>query len=186
MTSASQLAWTSRSPSAVHRSPSFGSTSRIGSYRLSGTKGLSLDRKCRRQSCRHPGILQTMMCRHFVSFRILFMKPDPPAFAVLKIVLDVHPDNSANPPSEKHIAAINARSRNSAIESPGMLSSNSPPLRRRHGRLAGLDDVLRAPDRSGGVHGHDLADHEPIKEHPQGREVLLDRGAALAARSSST
>ena len=45
--------------------------------------------------------------------------------------------------------------------------------------LAGLDDVLGAPDRARGVEGQDLADDEPVEEHPQRREVLLDgRGRA--------
>ena len=39
--------------------------------------------------------------------------------------------------------------------------------------LAGLDDVLRSPDRARGVEGQDLADDEPVEEHPQRREVLL-------------
>ena len=41
-------------------------------------------------------------------------------------------------------------------------------------RLSGLDDVLGAPDRARGVEGQDLADDEPVEEHPERREVLLD------------
>ena len=53
--------------------------------------------------------------------------------------------------------------------------------------LAGLDDVLGAPDRARGVEGEDLADDEPVEEHPERREVLLDaRGREGAAVSSST
>ena len=47
-------------------------------------------------------------------------------------------------------------------------------LCREDGGLCGLDDVLRAPDRARGVERQDLAGDEPVKEHPQRREVLLD------------
>ena len=47
-------------------------------------------------------------------------------------------------------------------------------LRGEHWGLAGLDDVLRAAHRARGVEGHDLADDEPVEEHSERREVLLD------------
>ena len=40
--------------------------------------------------------------------------------------------------------------------------------------LAGLDDVLGAPDRARGVEGEDLADDKPVEEHPERREMLFD------------
>ena len=40
--------------------------------------------------------------------------------------------------------------------------------------LAGLDDVLWSPNRARGVEREDLADDEPVEEHPKRREVLLD------------
>ena len=79
--------------------------------------------------------------------------------------------------------AMRARSRSPTTWLVSMALRSVPHLvLDEHGRLAGLDDVLRAPDRCGGVHGHDLADDEPIEEHPQSGEGLLDRGAALAPR----
>ena len=47
-------------------------------------------------------------------------------------------------------------------------------LSRNRPGLAGLDDVLGAPDRTRGVEGQDLADDEPVEEHPERSEVLLD------------
>ena len=47
-------------------------------------------------------------------------------------------------------------------------------LRGEHRGLAGLDDMLRAAHRARGVERQDLADDEPIEEHPQRGEVLLD------------
>ena len=47
--------------------------------------------------------------------------------------------------------------------------------RREDRRRALGDDVLRSPDRGGGVHREDLADDEPVAEHADDRgQVLLD------------
>ena len=43
-----------------------------------------------------------------------------------------------------------------------------------HRGLAGLDHMLRAAHRARGIEGQDLADDEPVEEHPQRGEVLLD------------
>ena len=50
-----------------------------------------------------------------------------------------------------------------------------PGLRGREYRgLAGVGDVLRPAHRARGIEGEDLADHEPVEEHAQRRQVLLD------------
>jgi len=49
-------------------------------------------------------------------------------------------------------------------------------LRREHRGLTFFDAVLRPANGVRGVHGHDLAGDEPIEEHANGGEVLLDRG----------
>ena len=46
-------------------------------------------------------------------------------------------------------------------EAPGLLGGEDRGL-------AGLDDVPRPPDRARGVEGEDLADDEPVEEHPKG------------------
>ena len=55
------------------------------------------------------------------------------------------------------------------------------PLRRarvslaeRTGVFSGLDDVPGPANRACGVGGEDLADDEPVEEHPERREMLLD------------
>jgi hypothetical protein len=48
-------------------------------------------------------------------------------------------------------------------------------LLRQHRRLAFPDRVFRSPDRRRRVRGHDLAHDQPVKEHPDRRQVLLDR-----------
>src|SRR5438034_1195256 len=49
-----------------------------------------------------------MMCWHFVSFRVLFVEPDPPAFAILKIVLDVHSGDDDRPNLMQPVSAFAA------------------------------------------------------------------------------
>ena len=46
--------------------------------------------------------------------------------------------------------------------------------RRQHRRLAALDDVLRPAHRVGGIDREDLADDEPVEQHADRGEVLLD------------
>jgi hypothetical protein len=43
-----------------------------------------------------------------------------------------------------------------------------------HGRFAFLHDVLGCPDGNGGVGFDHLADDQPVKQHLNGGEVLLD------------
>jgi hypothetical protein len=45
---------------------------------------------------------------------------------------------------------------------------------REHGGLAALDDVLGAAHRGGGIAGEDSAGDQPIEQHADGGEVLLD------------
>ena len=46
--------------------------------------------------------------------------------------------------------------------------------RRQHRRLAAFDHVLRAAHGVGGVDGEDLADDQPVEQHADGGQVLLD------------
>src|SRR5262249_9605493 len=71
---------------------------------------------------------------------------------------------------------IKARPRKPCRESVGMksrsvLASSTPQDR----SLTTLDDVRRAFDRRRRLSWHDLADHQIIKEHLDGGQVLLDR-----------
>ena len=49
-------------------------------------------------------------------------------------------------------------------------------LGRQHRGLALRDDMLWTPNGGGRVVGHHLADHQPIEEHADGGETLLDGG----------
>ena len=50
-----------------------------------------------------------------------------------------------------------------------------PGLRgREHWGLAGLDDMLWSAHGARGIEGEHLADDEPVKQHAQRRQVLLD------------
>jgi hypothetical protein len=50
-----------------------------------------------------------------------------------------------------------------------------------HGRLAAPHDMARPAHGGAGIDRHDLADHHPIEQMPQGREAQLRgrRGARL-------
>ena len=56
-----------------------------------------------------------------------------------------------------------------------MLSSSCAGLfAGEHRGLAGLDDVLRAAHRMGRIGGDDLAGDQPVEQHADGGQVLLD------------
>ncbi len=46
--------------------------------------------------------------------------------------------------------------------------------RRQDRGLAGPDDVFGAAHRGGGIYGQDLADHQPVEQHADGGQPLLD------------
>ena len=49
----------------------------------------------------------------------------------------------------------------------------------KHRRLADLHDVLRSAHGAGRIERHDLANHQPVEQHPNGRQVLFDRGRRI-------
>src|SRR4051812_44088297 len=123
-----------------------------------------------------------MMGGHLVFFTALLMKPHPGATALDEIILNPHRDSGthaservAHQGDEGPIPQAYHALRVDGFEEVSHL------LLVEYRGFADFDDVLRAPDRCRGVHGHDLADDEPVKEHPESGESLLDRGAALSA-----
>ncbi len=60
------------------------------------------------------------------------------------------------------------RKRNRIQERPGVLNAQDR-------RLAAFNDMGRTLDRRGRIHWNNLADHQVIKEHLDGSQVLLDR-----------
>jgi hypothetical protein len=87
---------------------------------------------------------------------------------------------------------MSARSRNPTTEGFGNSASPLRPLcvphqwntveqlagflGRKHRSLAFSDDVFRAAHGVGWIDLDDVADHEPVEQHTQRRQVLLDRG----------
>ena len=71
---------------------------------------------------------------------------------------------------ERPIAQAGERARVDRLEEPARLG------RREHRRRARRHHVRRPPDGRRRVHRDNLADDEPVAEHADGRQVLLDRG----------
>ena len=70
------------------------------------------------------------------------------------------------------ITEISARSRKPTTVEISML----PRLfAREHRGLAGFDDVLRTAHRMRRIGRDDLASHQPVEQHADGGQVLLDR-----------
>ena len=110
----------------------------------------------------------------------LLVEPEERPRPLRVVVRDPERDRGAHPreavdedTKEGAIAEAHERRDVDAVEEgPGLLGGEDRGL-------AGLDDMPRPSDRARGIVGEDLADDEPVEEHPQRREVLLDgRGRA--------
>ena len=107
----------------------------------------------------------------------LLVEPEPPPALLPEVVLPPHADDRAHPREavehhrdERPVAPARERARVDRLEEPAGLG------RREHRCRALRDDVLRPPHGRRGVHREDLADDEPVAEHADGGQVLLDRG----------
>ena len=131
------------------------------------------------------------MGRHFVLLAALLVEAEPVAFALRVVVFHRHGDHGTDSGKRKkhrgqerpvaqadqvwNLAAVLGLvlHRDALEKRPGLLGGQDR-------RFSPGDDMLRPPDRVGRVDGHDLAGHQPVEEHADGGEVLLDRGLGVA------
>ena len=118
-----------------------------------------------------------MVGGHVVELAAFLVEAEPPALAVLVVIFDAHVDRGGDAgeaenhePYECPVAETQNGVRFDRIEERARL------VGREDGRLAALHDVLRAADRACRVHFDHVADHEPVKEHPDRGQVLLYSG----------
>ena len=103
-------------------------------------------------------------------FAAFFMEPEKGAFALSIVVCHFHRNSGTDPgkaidhkPDQGAVAQAHEGSSVDGVKQiAGLLSGE-------HGGLAGFDHMLRAAHRACGVKGDDLADDQPIEEHPDGR-----------------
>src|SRR5208337_556768 len=99
----------------------------------------------------------------------------PPPLALGEIVIDPHRNGGADPcetvdqnPDQRPIPQTDERVSRDPIEELTRL------LGRQNRRLAALNNMLGSAHDRGRVAAHHLADDQPVIEHPDRREVLLD------------
>src|SRR5579871_3211134 len=121
-------------------------------------------------------LLGCVMHRHLVELAALLVQADPPALAVLVIVLNLHSHDRAYPRETEHHQPDQSAIAQ-ADDVAGVYAVQQAPyiLFAQDWRLALLDAILRPPDAMGWVHRHDLADHQPIEQHPDRRQRLFHR-----------
>ena len=119
---------------------------------------------------------QVVMRRHLMPLAAFLMQPDPPALALGVVVLDAHGDDGADAGKgeghhgdQRPVAQPDHGRRVDAVQQLARLFGI------QHRGLAGLDDVLRSAHRMRRVGGDDLAGDQPVEQHADGGEVLLDR-----------
>jgi hypothetical protein len=135
-------------------------------------------------------LLELVMRRHLVALAAFLLQPHPPALAVDKVVVDLHRNDGADARegvghdadhravaqadepghfSFRPISQGNLPDHLDAFEQVSGLSLG------QHRRLAALDDVLGPAHRMGWVDGEDLTDDQPVEQHADCRQMLLDR-----------
>ena len=116
-----------------------------------------------------------MVAGHFVTLAAFFVQANPPAFAGGKVVLDAHRHDGAHAREavghhgdQRPIAQTHQGRDIDAVEKLAGF------VRREHRRLAAFDGVLRSAHRMSGIDRDHLADDEPVEQHADRSEVLLD------------
>jgi len=122
-------------------------------------------------------LLKRVVDWHHVFLAALHVQPELPALPLGEVVVDFQGDRRADAGER-----VNERTDESAIvqilDHIGIdrVQKLSRLLAREDRRLAALYDVLLSVDGMRRVGRHDSADHKPIKEHPDCRELLFDAG----------
>ena len=122
------------------------------------------------------------MRRHHEILAAFLVQPEERSLALGVVVSHLHRHSRAHAceavqhdSDQGAVAQAHQRARVDAIQkTPGLAGG-------QHRRLASFHNVFRAAHRAGRVERHDLADHKPVEQHADGRQVLLDgrRGAGL-------
>ena len=126
--------------------------------------------------------LRLVVDRHGVVLAAFFLEPQPPALALLVVVLHAHADDGRD--TRK---AVDHHAQQGAIAQAweGRRVDGVQQQPRfgwlQHRRLTRPDDVGRPAHRGGRVGGHHLPDHQPVEEAADGGQMLLDRGGAILA-----
>ena len=116
-----------------------------------------------------------MVAGHFVPLAAFLVQAHPPALARRIIVLDPHGHGRAHAceavghhADQRSIAQADQSRHIDAVEQLARL------IWREDRRLASFDGVLGPTDRMGGIDSDHLADDEPVEQHADRGEVLLD------------
>ena len=116
------------------------------------------------------------MRRHLMPLAAFLMQSDPPALALRVVILDAHGDDGADAgKGEGH----DTDQRPIAQADHGRCVDAVQQLARligvQHRGFAGLDHMLRAANRMRRIGGDDLAGDQPVEQHADRGQVLLDR-----------
>lgn len=109
------------------------------------------------------------------------MRSHPQAAVLHVYVLDPHGGGRTDPgegvdhqPDQRPIAQADRRAYVDCVEDRTGL------VRREHGRLAPLHDMLRPSHGAGRVERQHAAGRQPVEHHPDRSQALLDRWGAVA------
>ena len=124
-----------------------------------------------------------MVCRHHQVVASFLVQPEERALALGVVVGHPHRHSCAHAceavqhdPDQGAVAQAHQRARVDTVQqAPGL-------DRRQHRCLAGFNDVFGAAHRAGRVERDHLADHQPVEQHADGRQVLFDGRRRIGLR----
>ena len=119
---------------------------------------------------------------HLVPLAALLVQAEPGPAAFQVIILDPHAEGGADAgegidhdADQGPVAQADQRGGVDAVEElAGLLGGE-------HGRLAAFDAEFRAAYRAGRIEGDDAAADQPVEQHADGGQVLLDGGGGFLA-----
>lgn len=118
---------------------------------------------------------EIMVAGHPMLLAAFLMQPEPEPVPLIEEIVDIHGKRRADPreaidhhADQRPVAQSDQRLSRDAVDQRARL------LRRQHRRLAFLDHMLRAAHRHRRVDPHDMAGDQPVEQHADRRELLLD------------
>lgn len=121
--------------------------------------------------------LEIVVDGHVVTLAAFLVQPDARALALRIVVLDAQPHRGPDAGEaigqERDQRAVPQSDDGADVDTVEELASF---FRGKNRRLTAGHDVFRASHRRRRIHGEEAADHQPVEEHPDRRQVLFHGG----------
>ena len=120
---------------------------------------------------------ERVMRWHLMALAAFFMEPDPPTLALGVVVVDAHVHHGADAgEGEGHHADQRPIAQPDHRRGVYTVEQRARLFRREHGGFTAFHHMCRPAYRMRRVGRDNAARHQPVEQHPDGGQVLFDRG----------